>query len=164
MHKKQLFETYIMQNIDSAYRFAYTYAKNREDAEDIVNESVLKAIKSINYLQKSEHIKPWFYRIIVNTAFTYLKRRSKITYLDYEKSFAETDGTEDDYSELTLNSMIEKLEPKYKSIIVLRFLEDMSLKEIGQILDINENTVKTRLYRALKLLKIDMEGEVHEKI
>lgn len=60
MNKKQLFENYLMENIDSAYRFAYTYAKNREDAEDIVNESVVKAIKSINQLQMPKYIKPCY--------------------------------------------------------------------------------------------------------
>ncbi|MBN7773833.1 RNA polymerase sigma factor [Clostridium aminobutyricum] len=162
MNKKQLFENYLTQHIDSAYRFAYTYAKNREDAEDIVNESIIKAIKSIHHLQMPEHIKPWFYKIIVNTALTYLKRKSKISYLDYE-NVTDTEGIEDDYSELTINSLIEKLDLKYKSIIVLRFLEDMSLSEISQILDINENTVKTRLYNALKLLKVDMEGDEYER-
>lgn len=162
MNKKQLFEDYLMQNIDSAYRFAYTYAKNREDAEDIVNESVIKAIKSIHHLKMPEHIKPWFYKIIVNTALTYLKRKSKISYSDYE-DLNDIDATEDDYSELTLNSLIEKLDLKYKSIIVLRFLEDMSLSEISQTLGINENTVKTRLYNALKLLKVDMESDEYEK-
>lgn len=158
MNKKQLFENYLTQNVDSAYRFAYTYAKNRQDAEDIVNESVVKAIKSIHSLKMPEHIKPWFYKIIANTALTYLKRKSRISYSDHENLRA-ADGTADDYSELAFNSLIEKLDLKYKSIIVLRFLEDMSLSEIAQTLDMNENTVKTRLYNALKLLKVDMEGQ-----
>ena len=163
MNKKQLFENYLMQNVDSAYRFAYTYTKNREDAEDIVNESVIKAIKSIHHLQKPEHIKPWFYKIVANTALTYLKRKSRISYLD-DENLTDTDETEDDYSKLTFNSLIEKLDVKYKSIVVLRFLEDMPLSEISQILDMNENTVKTRLYKALKLLKVDMEGDEVEQL
>ena len=163
MNKKQLFENYLTRNIDGAYRFAYTYTKNREEAEDIVNESVIKAIKSIHHLQMPEHIKPWFYKIIANTSLTHLKRKYKISYLGYE-NFTGTEGIEDDYSELTFNNFIEKLNIKYKSIIVLRFLEDMSLSEISQTLDINENTVKTRLYHALKLLKIDMEGDGCGKI
>lgn len=45
MDKKQLFERFIRQNVDGAYRFAYTYTKNKEDAEDVVNESVVKALR-----------------------------------------------------------------------------------------------------------------------
>lgn len=51
MKKKQLFEKFITENIDNAYRFAFTYTKNRSDAEDVVNESVLKAISSIESLK-----------------------------------------------------------------------------------------------------------------
>ena len=50
MEKKQLFETFITQNLDGAFRFAYTYMKNKEDAEDVVNESVIKALRSIRSL------------------------------------------------------------------------------------------------------------------
>jgi len=74
MTNKQLFETYITQNIDSAYRFAYSYTKNREEAEDAVNESVIKALKSLHTLKSPEYLGTWFYRIIVNTALTKIKK------------------------------------------------------------------------------------------
>ena len=158
MSNKQLFEEYIMQNVDSAYRFAYTYTKNREDAEDVVNESVIKALKSIGSLKNPQYIKSWFYKIIIHTALTGKKKKSKIIYLQPEDLEAVTEE-ESDYSSITIHSMICGLKPKYKSIIVLRFLEEMSLHEISQTLDLNENTVKTRLYTALKLLRKEMEED-----
>ena len=63
----------------------------------------------------------------------------------------------DDFSDISFEQMIEVLEPKYKSIIVLRFFEGMTLEDIALILDENLNTVKTRLYKALKILRIEME-------
>lgn len=65
--------------------------------------------------------------------------------------------SEDDYSKITLMSIISRLDIKYREIIILRFLEDMQLNEIAEITGVNENTVKTRLYRALEKLKADME-------
>ena len=155
MKKTSLFENYINENIDAAYRFAFTYAKNKEDAEDILNESVVKALRSINSLRDPEKIKPWFYRIIANTALTHIKGRQKIVYLEYE-DMENLDSVTDDYSHLNFNELIEKLDPKYKSIIILRFFENMTIQEVAEVLELNENTVKTRLYKALKMLRVEI--------
>ncbi|TGE39884.1 sigma-70 family RNA polymerase sigma factor [Desulfosporosinus fructosivorans] len=157
MTNKQLFETYIFQHINSIYRFAYTYTTNQEDAEDVVNESVLKALKSINSLRNPDQIGTWLYRIVANTALTNIKKNKKIVYMDpIDMADVQDDG--DDFSDISFEQMIGVLEPKYKSIVVLRFFERMPLEDIALILDENLNTVKTRLYKALKILRIEMEG------
>jgi RNA polymerase sigma-70 factor (ECF subfamily) len=156
MTNKQLFEIYIHQNKNSIYRFAYTYTKNQEEAEDVVNESVLKALKSINSLRNPEHMRVWFYRIVVNTALSNIKKNRKIMYID-PTDMEDIQDQGDDFSNISFEQMIETLEPKYKSIVVLRFFEGMPLEDIARILDENLNTVKTRLYKALKILRIEME-------
>lgn len=156
--KKQLFETYILENLDSAYRFAYTYAKKKEDAEDIVSESIVKALKSIHQLKNPQYMKVWFYRIIVNTSLTFLKGKHKVIALGNE-DLEEKAGVEDTYDKMTFQDMIESLDEKYKIILVLRFFEDMTLSEIAHVLELNENTVKTRFYKALKLLRWNLEKE-----
>lgn len=158
MNKKQALETFLTANIDSAYRFAYTYTKNRRDAEDIVNESAVKALRSVNSLKDPAYIKPWFYRIISNTALTHIKNNKKITLINLEDT-SESINEKDDYSDVSFNSIIEKLDVKYKPIIVLRFLENMTISEISRVLNVNESTVKTRLYKALSILKIDIEED-----
>lgn len=161
MNKKQLFEKYITGNIDNAYRFAYTYTKNKYDAEDVLSESIIKALNAADSLQSPEYIKQWFYKIIANTAITYLKKKNRFS----EFSVIENESAiEDDHSELDLMSILDKLEIKYREIIVLRFLEDMTIKEIAQVTNVNESTVKTRLYRALEILKIEMGDEVFERV
>ena len=159
--KKQLFENYLLENIDSAFRFAYSYTKNREDAEDIVSESVIKALKAAESIKNEQSIKPWFYKIIVNTAMTHLKKAGRVLYINYDE-IEEENGKNDDYSSITFESMTEKLDIKYRSIIVLRFFEDMSIKEIANVLDLNENTVKTRLYKGLEILKIQLGDDIYE--
>ena len=156
MIKKQLFKNYITENIDNAYRFAYSYVRNREDAEDIVSESVIKALKSVDKLKNTGKIKPWFYRIIANTSIDFINSRNRIIKSDLSEA-DKVIKTEDDYSRLTVDSIIESLDEKYKMIVILRFCEDMTIKEIGKVLNINENTVKTRLYSAMKQLEIEME-------
>ena len=158
MNKKQLFENYLNENIDNAYRFAYTYTKSKEDAEDVVSESVIKALKALHRLRNTESLKPWFYKIIANTALSHIKKNQKLIPSEPE-TFEAAGGKTDDYSVLNFESLIKSLDIKYRSIIVMRFLEDMSLKEIAKVLDTNENTVKTRLYTALKMLRMEVYDE-----
>ena len=161
MNKKQLFEKYITTNLDSAYRFAYTYTKNKYDAEDVVSESIIKALNAAETIRSPEYIKSWFYKIIANTAINNLKKKNRFD------EFSEKENEismEDDHSQIDLQIILDKLEVKYREIIVLRFMEDMTIKEIAQVTGINESTVKTRLYRALEILKVEMGDEVFERV
>ncbi|OUQ56469.1 RNA polymerase subunit sigma-70 [Tyzzerella sp. An114] len=158
MSNRQLLEKFITENLDNAYRFAYSYTKNSQAAEDVVSESVIKALSAIDTLKNKEFLKTWFYRIIINTAISRIRSEQKIIYIDskdtdiYEKTF-------DDYSHITLNEFIEKLDEKYKIVIILRYFEDMTLEEISKVTGENLSTVKSRLYRGLKILKTEMEED-----
>lgn len=156
MTNQQLFEQHIIENLNSAYRFAYTYTKNQEDAEDVVNESVVKALKSVHSLKNPTRLKTWFYRIIINTAISYIKRNKSIVYLN-PMDMAEMNENSEQLSDIGLEQMIDMLDPKYKSIVVLRYFEDMTLEDIALTLNENVSTIKTRLYKALKILRIEME-------
>lgn len=156
MEKRREFERFISENIDAVYRFAFVFTKNKEDAEDVVNESVIRALRGIKNLRDSRYMKTWFYRIVINTSYSYMKKRSNT--ISFEDEYYLSEGEYDDYSALTVESLIHMLDEKYRSIIVLRFCEDMQIKDIAHILDENENTVKTRLYKALKMLKKEAEN------
>lgn len=161
MTKRQLFESFIAQNLDSAYRFAYTYTKNQQDAEDVVTESVIKALNNITSLKDTKRMKTWFFRIIINTAITYINTRNKV--IPFENhTLEDRKVVYDDYSRLNFQQLIRTLDGDYKTIIVLRFFEDMKIADIAEVLQQNENTVKTKLYKALKFLKADLGGVVNE--
>ena len=162
-NKKDKFKEYITSNIDKIYRFAFTYIKNEYDAEDVVSESVRKGLEAIESLKNEEYMGTWFYRIMINTANTYLKSKSKVTYLD--EALEETMSSQDEYHDVDLYNLIMRLDKKYRTLIVLRFYEDMTLEQISTILDENINTVKTRLYKALDILKqnIIKEEQVDER-
>ncbi len=162
--KKEKLKKYITSNIDKLYRLAFSYMKNEQDAEDIVNESVKKALYAINSLKNVDYMGTWIYRIIVNTANTYLKSKSKISYID--DVIEETLGAEDQYQDTDLYNKVMKLEAKYRVIIILKYYEDMTFEQISYILNENVNTIKTRLYTALDKLKkeLDKEGYNNERI
>lgn len=155
MKKTNMFEKFMDDNIDAAYRFAFTYAKNKEDAEDILNESVVKALRSLHTLKDPDKIKPWFFTIIARTALNQIKSRQKIVFME-QRDMETLETVTDDYSNMDFAQLIACLDPKYKAILVLRFLEDMTIADTAQILGLSESTVKTRLYKALELLKAEI--------
>ena len=155
--KRKKLETYVTENIDKIYRLAFSYSKNQQDAEDIVNESVRRALDGIENLRNEEFLGTWFFRIVVNTANTYLKSRSKLIYLD--EIMEDSLTAEDKYENTYLYEAVMKLDSKYRIIIVLKFYEDLTIERISEILDENISTVKTRLYKALKKLRLEISKE-----
>lgn len=154
--KEKAFTDYIVKNKDSFYRIAFSYAKNEQDALDIVQESIYKGLSNIDKLNSIDAIKPWFYRLLINTAIDLLRKNKKYVLID-ETIEIENKITYDKDSEIDLQRGLDKLPTEYKSIIIMRYFEDMKISDIADILDENVNTIKTRLYKALKLLKIDID-------
>ncbi len=151
---RTLLEKFITENIDNAYRFALLYTKNREDAEDVVNESVIKALCAVKSLKNPQNMKTWFYKIIINTAYTYQKKKKRELPSEIPP---DTASANDDYLRVTLGGVLEKLSEEQRTIIVLRFFEDMKISSIAKLLSVNENTAKTRLYRAVEALRREYE-------
>lgn len=153
--KRKKVEKYIIENREYYYRLAYSYVKNESDSLDIIQESIIKALMSIEGLKEMEKIKPWFYKIVVRTSIDYIRKHKK--YKDMiEISEIINNGKVDEYRNLDLYKALDELDETYRTIIILRYFEDMKIEDIAYILDENPNTVKTRLYRGLKILKIDM--------
>lgn len=158
MSTRKAFENFMEGNIDNAYRFAYTFVKNKPDAEDVLSESVIKALKSLKTLKEEKYIKSWFYKIITNTAITHINRSKKIINVDFSQC---GEIPQNDRTDLEFFDILKDLSLQDRSIIVLKILENMKFTEIAEILKLNESTVKTRYYKALKALKIELEGEIY---
>lgn len=147
---------YIVENKERHYRLAFSYVKNIDDALEVVQESIYKAISTMDTLKTPDYLRTWFYRIIVNTAIDFLRKRKKVVIVDDETLSGYDMSTEDHYVDIDLQKALENLPVQYRSIVVLRFFEDLKIEEIAVILDENINTVKTRLYKSLRILRIQM--------
>lgn len=154
----------IKDHQEQVYRLAFSYVKNKDDALDIVQDSIYKAMTRIDGLKDPEAVKSWFYRIVVNTALDFLRRSKKVRTMDHEMIEMHASGTEDDYSNFDLKRTLEELPEKYRSVIVLRYFEDMKIDEVAAVLGENVNTVKTRLYQALRVMRIKMDDESSKEI
>jgi len=154
---QQKVEDQILDNYEAMYRLAYSYVRNEEDALDIVQESVYKAIKNAGKVQQEAYIRTWLWRIVMNTAVDLIRSRKNETGLE---EAGET-GKEDTYQDFDTLEALKILEPREKAVIVLRFFEDQKLEDIARTLQENTNTVKTILYRSLKKLRVELtKGEL----
>lgn len=150
---------FIVDNKESFYRLAYTYVKNKEDALDVVQDSIHKALLNIGKLEDRGAIKSWFYKIVVRTALDHLRKHKRVTVADDKTIEFYTNGKGDDYHYVDLEEAIEHLPDKLRTIIILRYFEDMKIEDIAGIMDENISTVKTRLYKALKMLKMELDDD-----
>ena len=157
--KFKLVEDFLIENREAHYRLAYSYVRNKENALDIVQDSILKALNSIDRLDEISYLKTWFYRIVVNTSIDFIRKHKRITVMDDDILSVHLPQLEDEFVDMDLQQAIDQLPPKYKTLIILRFFEDLKIDEIAEVTGHNVNTVKTRLYAALKKLRIEVGEE-----
>lgn len=148
-----------IENVLEAERTLYHVSKSilvyDQDCEDAVQGAILKAYDKLHTLKEEKYFKTWLIRILINECYS-LKRREYPT-LSYEEffEFVKVDDKKD-YSELYL--AIKKLPERIRITIVLYYVEGYSVEEIKQILKIPSGTVKSRLAKGRKLLKIKLEN------
>ncbi|MCI9070586.1 sigma-70 family RNA polymerase sigma factor [Clostridium sp.] len=145
---------------DNLYKIAFTYVENEHDALDCVHDSILKAIKSLHTLKEPQYFNTWITRITINTCKDIIKKNNKIKLVDindYENILTINENKSDDNIEIELS--INKLTSKEKDLIIMRYLEDKSLKDISHKYEIPLGTVKSKINRTLKKLR-DIIGEI----
>lgn len=160
--KQDLYEklvAYIIDNQNKFYRLSFSYLKNQEDALDAVQNAVCKALERYEDLRNEDAMKAWFYRIVLNESYSILKARKRMIPTEdsgYWESTYEEEGFEP-YDDLY--EQLDQLEEEVQTIIKLRYFEELALKEIAHILKMNLSTVKAKLYRGLKALRVIVEEE-----
>lgn len=149
--------TYIKTERDRIYRLAFSYMGNEQDALDVVQTAVVRAL-SAPPIREPRYLKTWVYRIVVNTAIDGLRARNKyVPSGDWTFAEGASDPPRDDG--LEVRAALDKLPPDLRAIVILRYFYELTLQEVAEVLSVNLNTVKTRLYRALRLLSVEMEDD-----
>ena len=147
----------ISERKEMLYKTAFTYVKNKEDALDILNETVYRAFISIKRLKEPEFFNTWLTRILINCALDTLRKDKKVLQLDEQTGIANLSSTLAQEDVFDLNIAVDSLKEKYKTIVILKYFQDMTLAEISEVMQCPLGTVKTNLYKALKELKINLE-------
>lgn len=163
------FEDVVLPHLDAAYNLARWLTRNDADAADVVQEAMLRALTYFDGF-RGESAKAWLLTIVRNACFRWLERNrpAALMPLSHEVEAAidaatarpESDAPPDPETLLArrreaalLNDLIAELPPLFREILVLREMEDLSYRDIGDVLDVPIGTVMSRLARARALLK-----------
>jgi RNA polymerase sigma-70 factor (ECF subfamily) len=163
------FEKIIAENEKKIFNTIYSYVSNYEDALDLTQETFLQAYRSLDSFRGEADISTWLYRIAINLCKKHFNKKGR-----WEKIIAGSADAPEIQPEVmrisvneasadevvimeerdqTVQSQVASLPAKYKTVIVLKYLQDLSYEQIADILNIRIGTVKSRLNRAKKMLK-----------
>ena len=158
--KEMIVEEIILDNYNQYYRLAYSYVHNADDAEDIVQNGAYKVLRASASLRNKEYAKTWVYRIMLNEIFDLLRKPKMESYeARKEENGIEDEHVEDTYADIDLQWALDALPAQEKAIVEMRYFEDKKLEEIADILNENLSTIKSRLYRSMKKLRIRLQEE-----
>jgi RNA polymerase sigma-70 factor (ECF subfamily) len=167
--KYKIFDEEFMPHINSMYNFAFRLTMDEDDANDLVQDTYLKAFRFINSFQKGTNAKAWLFRILKNSFINDYRKKSKepakVDYQEVETFYnsedAEADNITPDLRSESLSEMIgdevanalNSLAVDFRTVIILCDIEGFTYEEMAKILDIPIGTVRSRLHRARNLLK-----------
>ena len=168
--RTQRFETAALPHLDAAYNLARWLLRDDHSAQDAVQEAYLRAFRFFEHL-RGEDARPWLLGIVRNTCYTLLqKRRQTGEHVEFDEErdtdlIEATVRREDNPERLLLSRLesarldqaIERLAPRFREVIVLRELEELSYQEIAQTVEVPLGTVMSRLSRARALLREMLE-------
>ena len=175
---EQAFDEFVNAYRVKLFQYSYLMCGHREDAEEVAQETLMKVFQSLDQLREPDRLKPWVFRIAKNVCL--MKRRKSIFAPQVELSLDELrpmkSGNGDmakleiaDWSMLpydvvldgelhaALTEAIQNLPEIYRSVVLLRDVEELSTEETAEILDMRIDAVKTRLHRARLALRKDMD-------
>lgn len=166
--KDRIFEEEFLPQIDALYNFAFHLTYDEEDANDLVQDTYLKAFRFIDSYKEGTNAKAWLFKILKNAFINdYRKKTKQPSRVDYEEIVAYQDEDDSNFSsyldlreEMFQNMMgdevtnaINALPVDFRTVILLCDIEGFTYEEIAKIIDIPIGTVRSRLHRARNMLK-----------
>ena len=147
-------------------QLAFSYVKNKELAEDLTQEIFVKCYRSLYTFSGKSKFRTWLWRIAANHCRDYLKswyNKNVFTtdyklFNDYLRSESAEDTILQDEQDEHLAAAVMDLPVDYREVIYLFYFEEMTIREISSVIEVKENTIKTRLKRAKELLKERLEA------
>lgn len=139
------------------YGIAYSYLRNENDALEMLQEATYRAWIKRKSLKDPERFAPWVTRILINCCKDELKRRKQLVSAEPQsRENALVEMTSD--RKLDMQRALDRVKPKYRQVLVLKYYQDLTLTEIAAVLGKPEGTVKTWLNKGLKQLRAQMKG------
>lgn len=164
-----LFEVIIQRYNQQIFRIARSYLSDEEDVKDVMQTAYLKAFKNLKQFRGEAKFSTWLIRIVINEALKVVNQKKRTSDLHSvtreadrnqisgpEESTPESKTMQNDMNRF-LEKAIERLPPKYRSVLIMREIEQMNTKETAECLNISRVNVKVRLYRAKSMLQEELK-------
>lgn len=165
--EKELYEILVRRNNQKLYRVIRSYIKDDTEIEDIMQDSYVKAFTKLYQFKLESTFSTWLIRIGINESLARLKEKGKIYHLNEQsdnlsstileipdnRQLNPQDKMIRNETKQILESAIDSLDIKYKTVYIMKEVEEMSLKEISVVLDLTVANVKVRLHRSKEMLK-----------
>lgn len=165
--EKELYEILVRRNNQKLYRIIRSYIKDDAEVEDIMQDSYVKAFTKLYQFKLESTFSTWLIRIGINESLARLKEKGKLYHLNEQsdnlsntileipdnKQLNPQDKMIRNEAKQLLESAIDSLGIKYKTVYIMKEVEEMSLKEISVVLDLTVANVKVRLHRSKEMLK-----------
>ncbi len=163
------FEEIFLHHLDTLFRMSLRLARNRADAEDILQEALLKAYTHFDQLKDPSKARPWLFQILVNTfrnAISKRRREPPIIDVDINEDLVRSSLQTPSYDPLDVfdrlmedevDDALNELHPEFKVVILLFDVEGLSYDEIAEVCQCSKGTVASRLYRAREILRVKLE-------
>lgn len=145
--------------MQSMYKVARAYLKNDEDVADAIQDTILSCFEKLTTLEHNRYFKTWLTRILINKCKDILQAKSRVMYTD---ALPETPIYDEDFEMAEWNNVLAPLDEKYRTILLLYYMEGFNTREISEILNLNESTVKSRLQRGRKKVSQEYKYKVKE--
>jgi RNA polymerase sigma-70 factor (ECF subfamily) len=154
--ERDAFERLVEKYQRAIFNLALRMVQSPDDAEDIAQTAFLKAYERLETYKEKHKFFSWLYRIAVNESLSFLEERKRFSGLDEASQIPEPEKADTaEASDLSarIEEALMELKVEYRAVTVLKHFEGLSYEEIGQILDIPEKKVKSRLFTARQMLR-----------
>lgn len=154
-HDKAAFQELMEQQGKAMYKVAKAILKNDEDVADAMQDTVLACWEKIDTLEKDRYFQTWLMRILINNCNTIWRQRMRMV---ADGEVPEAAFLEDGYANVEWEQFLNCLDEKYRTVIILYYVQGFKTREIAEILEVNESTVRGRLVTARKRLEDQYTG------
>lgn len=159
---KSSFEKLVLKYTKGLYGYVFNMLGHQQAAQDVVQEAFVKAYKNMYSFNANKCFSTWLYTIAKNSDLNYIKANKKYEFIDVEEKVSDFDNPEavciSNEDSKKLANAIDKLSEKYKVLIYLKYINNLSYEEISKELNISKSIVESRLYTARQKLAVLMSG------
>lgn len=159
---------------DRVFNLAFRICCSREDAEEIAQDSFLKAYRALGSFKRKSSFSTWLYRIVYNTAVSHVRSKKKevlslddfpVDATDFVSTGFSEEEAENEYRRALLNFAFQKISDEERSLITLHYYEEMSTEELSEVTGISKSNIKVKLFRARqKMSEIIVKAEKRNTI